>query len=581
LVDENTQLIASLAEARERLESVDREQSENELRVQQANETLRRELEEARRQLATLAESASAWEGELGARHQAVAAAEASLADAERRIADQAERLAATTTSVHALEQQLASAREMLTTFEQERNDWQQLAESATSTSDFEEQLAAARETLAVLKQERDEWQRRASAATRHEAEQSQQIAELESQIASLTEQLATRPVECPPQQAQYNWEPATVSEPSADYAEPDDSVATSWSSEQPVSETLRLADSLIRELEASKRVADEEPTSPSVEADEQQSSGFDVSGSADYWNASREPEPENAAPLDEPVSAAELPRESAQATPVERSDEAKPTSFIEKYSHMFEDDSSSPQSATPKPTPTTGMETAMPRSLSMSPPLPVPAQSAANEDEESIEQYMSKLLQRVRGQSGGPEEAQAKPADPLAKLAVGQAQITPGQPSPSVGPALAGASKFAWTPAPEGGRSKSTTPAPQTDLEALRALANETARRAISRHALRKHRRNAVTKVIVSTLAGVTSLWLILEAPSWKTLQFNTACVALMVAAYWAGQTFRALLQAFREKSLEETEEELGESAIPLNAPLPIDVEKPVSSIE
>ena len=110
---------------------------------------------------------------------------------------------------------------------------------------------------------------------------------------------------------------------------------------------------------------------------------------------------------------------------------------------------------------------------------------------------------------------------------------------------------------------------APTTNLGALRALANESARRAISRHELKKHRRDAVTKVIVSTLAGMTSLWLMLEAPSWRDLQFITACLSLIVAAYWAGEAFRAMLET-RAAAYAGPEDDAEPAA---NALLPIDV--------
>ena len=95
-------------------------------------------------------------------------------------------------------------------------------------------------------------------------------------------------------------------------------------------------------------------------------------------------------------------------------------------------------------------------------------------------------------------------------------------------------------------------------DLEALRALANESARRAISTHAHRKHRKTAVTKVIVATLAGVTSLWLMLQSPDWRDPQFMTACVLMLVAAYWAGETYQALLDSLRDAAYGGTEDEL-----------------------
>jgi hypothetical protein len=247
----------------------------------------------------------------------------------------------------------------------------------------------------------------------------------------------------------------------------------------------------------------------------------------------------------------------------------------------MFVDDNP-PQQASPPPSPppASGTGLSMPPGANVSSPLAAPAPSTADSDEESIEQYMNKLLQRVRGQSAGPAETQVQPAGAVNPLV--QRQSTP-RPATSVAePAPTAVNKFAWTTPFDGGKPKSASPAPKTDLEALRALANETARRAISRHALRKHRRNALTKVIVSTLAGVTSLWLILESPSWRTLQFNTACLALMIAAYWAGQTYRALLQALREKPVDDPQKEVDGESAGRHVPLPIDVEKPaIRSLE
>jgi hypothetical protein len=204
---------------------------------------------------------------------------------------------------------------------------------------------------------------------------------------------------------------------------------------------------------------------------------------------------------------------------------------------------------------------------------------AASDGDEESIEQYMSKLLQRVRGQTGGlsATKAQQTAAEPNGPL--DYQQIQPEEPTASAAeePNPSIATKFTWANF-DAARLKSQTAAPKTDLEALRALANESARRAISRHALRKHRRNALTKAIVSTLAGMTSLLLILESPNWRSLYFITACVSLLVAAYWAGQTYRALLGAFREKADDEIEGGADEPVAGLQSPLPIDIDKPAN---
>jgi hypothetical protein len=251
-------------------------------------------------------------------------------------------------------------------------------------------------------------------------------------------------------------------------------------------------------------------------------------------------------------------------------------TSFIERYAHLFADDNqANEQPAAPPPSRPPGGGVQKPRSMGVVSPAPAAGPSSSDGDEESIEQYMSKLLQRVRGQSTGSPATStqgmaAVPTGPLTHQPPMAGQLegrTIDEPNPS------SAGKFAWTDY-SASRSKGSTPAPKTDLEALRALANESARRAISRHALRKHRRNALTKVIVSTLAGVTSLWMILESPDWRTLQAITACVSLLVAAYWAGQTFRALLEALREKADDEPEDDVAGSGAPFHSPLPIDVD-------
>jgi hypothetical protein len=205
---------------------------------------------------------------------------------------------------------------------------------------------------------------------------------------------------------------------------------------------------------------------------------------------------------------------------------------------------------------------------------------SSSSGDEESIEQYMNQLLQRVRGQSAGPVASQS-PQTPRTIEAKAQPRLPAMQPAGTAsgerGPAPA--NPFAWAANFGTARPKSSTPAPKTDLEALRALANESARRAISRHALRKLRRNALTKAIVATLAGVTSLWLILESADWRSLQCITAGVALLVAAYWTGQTYRTLLQSLRERAYDDVPDDEAEQPVAsFHSPLPIDVERPVA---
>jgi hypothetical protein len=533
-----------------------------------------------------LEEAASAWEAELSAHQQAIAEAEAKLADAERQSADQA----------------------------------QQLAESVDSVRRLEQQLEAVREAQVVLETERDEWQRLRSVATRQQAEQSQRIADLEAQIArmvaarpaveSISSPTATLPdpalpivsqdVEtqfvAPKESATDSlWEtpvqsadePRAETEWIADRAEPRLPDSPAWEPESEY-EAPAVAEAMLEELQEAKRRAEFEQSPPSFEssADWSSAPAGDVAGivdaaetadASDIWEVSPEPESQTLQLAASAEKVAVSPFEPVKTDFAESKSEVKATSYIERYAHLFADDNQPTKSpAAPASSESTGSSARKPTSLA--PMLPaVATSSAADADEESIEQYMNKLLQRVRGQSAGPAETQAQPAGAVAKMILNQPEKMTGRPAAASADELSVSTtnKFAWANY-DAGRQKSSTPAPKTDLEALRALANETARRAISRHALRKHRRNALTKVIVSTLAGVTSLWMMLESPDWRTLQFNTACVALLVAAYWAGQTYRALLQALREKAIDDPEDELAETGTGLHSPLPIDVDKP-----
>jgi hypothetical protein len=92
--------------------------------------------------------------------------------------------------------------------------------------------------------------------------------------------------------------------------------------------------------------------------------------------------------------------------------------------------------------------------------------------------------------------------------------------------------------------------------------------------HATRTHRRDAVTKFIVASLAGITSLWLILLAPSWRDLQFMAACVLLGVALVWATQTYRKLLELARAGDYDRSEADIDGEEAPRKVKLPIDVD-------
>jgi hypothetical protein len=254
-------------------------------------------------------------------------------------------------------------------------------------------------------------------------------------------------------------------------------------------------------------------------------------------------------------------------------SQSAPAKSFIEQYGHMFVDDeadvepSQEVSQASAASSATAEMQAVEQRPLSTECAAPESRMTppAISDEEESIEQYMSKLLQRVRGErstlpvsqpSSGRSAFGSAWTPAVGSTATG---VAPSQPTSTVGEPPSAGAKGDWLTTSLGTvRRKAPIVEQPADLETLRALANETARRAISTYGLRTHRRNAITKVIVSMLAGMTSLWLMLEAPNWRDLQFITACVSLIAAAYWAGQTFAELLETFRAAAYDGPEDKL-----------------------
>jgi chromosome segregation ATPase len=256
---------------------------------------------------------------------------------------------------------------------------------------------------------------------------------------------------------------------------------------------------------------------------------------------------------------------------------QAPQTSFIEQYSHMFADDK--PSIETPVASP--DLRSPSPEELSQTPRNQVSvggnAATPPSDDDESLEQYMAKLMQRVRGDST-PAAASAKPSTSVQKPVSSGPLGYESPPIQSERPMSLSAislrdSVSAGDATPADAPLRKSMPTPQTDLEALRALANESARRAISRHSIRKYRRNATTKLIVSTLAAMTSVWLMLESPSWMHWQFLAACGIILIAVYWTGRTLRALVETLRAAAPDETEKEIREISAELQARLPVDV--------
>ncbi|MCI0335899.1 MAG: FHA domain-containing protein [Planctomycetes bacterium] len=512
-VDEITALAADVAQLREQLEAIVHEKDELIGQLESAS-AWRERFEESEHNHSALTETVARLQSELADKQQAEAAAAGAISERDQQISEYADLLAESRESVRLLEQKLAAAGEDDGSFEQARD---------------------------ALLRELEE-------STYQQTEMARRIAGLESQL------LEAESAACQANQL-------SGSQVESQYHTPwgDDSIENTESAG--VAPRASLADSG-HVLAAS-----------SVE-----------SASSCDWSDTRSkaPELDSAQLKREAVATTELQSdqavawiESPNATSKPHQANALRMSNIERYSHTFADDAAA---IDPQPVPVVAPlraeenSTRKPRNLGVAQLGGGSSSLAGGDVEESIEEYMKKLLQRVRGESPTPT-ANAVPMDrgdgipPLTRpVGVGPAPLTV-PPSVASGDLLSSINS-------DLGKRKVSMPAPQTDLEALRALANESARRAISRHTRRKHRKNAITKVIVSSLAGFTSLWLMFHSENMISLQFVTACVSILVAAYWAGETLRSLLEALRVAARDETDAEIEELTLEIRSTLATEVE-------
>jgi hypothetical protein len=116
---------------------------------------------------------------------------------------------------------------------------------------------------------------------------------------------------------------------------------------------------------------------------------------------------------------------------------------------------------------------------------------SVPDDEDESIEAYMARLLERVRGESG------TAPAPRAAEVA---RQVVETAPSPAPAEPVSKLTPEAYVP-------RSSAPESQTHLSALREVANVAARVAVGRHTRRQVAKAACGKFVRGLLTGASGL--------------------------------------------------------------------------
>jgi hypothetical protein len=169
---------------------------------------------------------------------------------------------------------------------------------------------------------------------------------------------------------------------------------------------------------------------------------------------------------------------------------------------------------------------TERPTSIAHQPPAQSATPNHTESEEESIDDYMGRLMQRVK--AGGPPSKSAGNGAPVRPS-------TPAVPAAAVKPSAAESEE-----APSGPiQPRSAAPETHNDLSALRELANLSAHSALNHHSrqlLVYTMRSKLTVAIVALAAGGAMFWMWKGASS-AQMTYYAGLIAVLVAVYWGVQ--------------------------------------------
>ncbi len=172
----------------------------------------------------------------------------------------------------------------------------------------------------------------------------------------------------------------------------------------------------------------------------------------------------------------------------------------------------------------------------------------AGNDQEESVDDYMARLLNRIRGISGPddvpPRTKFEQRPTPASQPKVSTAAVDKKEPA-----------NAAETPSPIPEVSlqlvaRTAPPELAVNLRAMRELANMTARGAIDKHAQGRWSKAAVGNTVLGIVSLACGAWLMLRATPLGSLAHAAGLVALVAGGFWVFQgasLFRNIRQVGR----------------------------------
>jgi chromosome segregation ATPase len=236
-----------------------------------------------------------------------------------------------------------------------------------------------------------------------------------------------------------------------------------------------------------------------------------------------------------------------------------QPESFIDRYSHIFDEETEAHSSITP-----------------MAPGVIDPAprlNDFVDDDSAALEAYMANMMRRVRGETSSDTVVPPVTAEPAAELPIFS---NPASRMNTLTQRVADASLVDSSESAEENliclnelKQTSQKPPLPTSLSAMRELANSSARQAIAKHRKRRHFEGALSKLLVSGIAGATAAYMLFTADSYSSTYFLAGCGVAIVSGYWGVKLLGIVLEIIRDGiHRESSPAELDDST----DPLPID---------
>lgn len=226
---------------------------------------------------------------------------------------------------------------------------------------------------------------------------------------------------------------------------------------------------------------------------------------------ASPKAEPESGPPT---AAAAAVPETKPARVEAAYEPASAPTSFIERYRHLLDDDAPEPAASLRKSQPILDDEYLSPAQFDDS-------GHADNDSDEALEAYMSNMMRRVRS-TGSSVVASMAPTN-MAQQHVDE----------SMGLSVSVVEEPIEMELDANGmqRPVGKRPTIATNLAALRELANASARTAIAQHRQRRHVESAIVKGVFFVASAGVAAYLLLTAPEVGSPWYWSGCVALLAA--------------------------------------------------